>query len=76
MFFRPLEREPLPVRHEKKVDKKMAGELLKTGRSHAKDLYSAKKGQTFAADIVMKAEDGRVNFSLDFPKREGKKKNK
>lgn len=61
---------------KKKVDKKMAGELLKTGRSHAKDLYSAKKGQTFAADIVMKAEDGRVNFSLDFPKREGKKKNK
>ena len=53
----------------------MAGELLKTGRSHAKDLYSAKKGQTFAADIVMKAEDGRVNFSLDFPTREGKKKN-
>ena len=61
---------------KKKVDKKMAGELLKTGRSHAKDLYSAKKDQTFAADIVMKAEDGRVNFSLDFPKEEGKKKNK
>ena len=58
---------------KKKVDKKMAGELLKTGRSHAKDLYSAKKDQTFEADIVMKAEDGRINFSLDFPKREERK---
>lgn len=54
---------------KKKVDKKMAGELLKTGRSHAKDLYSAKKDQTFEADIVMKTEDGRVSFSLAFPER-------
>ena len=64
---------------KKKIEKKMAKELLKTGRSHAKDLYSAKKDQTFAADIVMKAEDGRIDFSLAFPKREegkqeGKKK--
>ena len=64
---------------KKKIEKKMAKELLKTGRSHAKDLYSAKRDQTFAADIVMKAEDGRIDFSLAFPKREegkqeGKKK--
>lgn len=59
----------------KTVDKKMAKELLKTGRSHTEDLYSEKKGQNFEADIVMKIEDGRVNFSLEFPKREeGKQK--
>ncbi len=58
---------------KKKIDKKMAKELLKTGRSHAKDLYSEKKGQNFEADILMKIEDGRVNFSLEFPKREEKK---
>ncbi|GFI46925.1 hypothetical protein IMSAGC019_02245 [Lachnospiraceae bacterium] len=62
---------------KKKIDKKMAKELLKIGRSHAKDLYSAKKDQTFEADIVMKIEDGRANFSLAFPKREeGKQKGK
>lgn len=62
---------------KKKIDKKMAKELLKTGRSHAKDLYSEKKGRTFEADILMKIEDGRVNFSLEFPKREeGKQKGK
>ena len=62
---------------KKKIEKKMAKELLKTGRSHAKDLYSAKRDQTFAADIVMKAEDGRIDFSLDFPKgEEGKQEGK
>lgn len=58
---------------KKKIDKKMAKEFLKSGRSHAKDLYSEKKGQNFEADILMKIEDGRVNFSLEFPKREEKK---
>ena len=62
---------------KKKIDRKMAQELLKRGRSHAKDLYSAKKDQTFEADIVMKTEDGRINFSLEFPKwEEGKQKGK
>jgi len=59
---------------KKKIDKKMAKEFLKSGRSHAKDLYSEKKGRNFEADILMKAEDGRVNFSLEFsPKKEEKK---
>ena len=58
----------------KKIDKKTAKELLKTGRSRAKDLYSAKKDGTFEADIVMKTDKGRVDFSLEFPpKKEGKK---
>lgn len=61
---------------KKTVDQKMARELLITGRSHAKDLYSAKKGGTFEADIVMKTEDGRVNFSLEFPPKKEEKKQK
>lgn len=60
----------------KKIDKKMAAELLKTGRTYIKDLYSAKKDQFFEADLEMKAEDGKVLFSLSFPKGEQKKKAK
>jgi len=57
----------------KTVDKKMAQELLKNGRSHAKDLYSAKKGRTFEADIVMEIENGRAGFSLEFPPKKKEK---
>lgn len=60
----------------KMVDQKMARELLKCGRSRAKDLYSAKKDQTFEADILMRIEDGRVNFSLEFPPKKEEKKQK
>ena len=54
---------------KKLVDKKMAAELLEKGRTHVKDLYSQKTGRTFAADLLMTAEDGRANFSLEFPKK-------
>lgn len=30
--------------------------------------YSAKKDKTFAADLVMRVEDGRAQYSLEFPK--------
>lgn len=56
---------------KKTVDKKMAADLLKNGRTHVKDLYSQKKGKTFAADVLMKTEDGRASFSLEFPRRKG-----
>ncbi len=61
---------------KKLVDKKMAAELLEKGRTHVKDLYSQKTGRTFAADLLMTAEDGRANFSLEFPKKKGKGKGK
>ena len=44
----------------KTLDKKMAVDLLKKGRTHVKDFYSAKKDKTFAADLVMRVEDGRA----------------
>ena len=41
---------------------------MKKGRTHVKDFYSAKKDKTFAADLVMRVEDGRAQYSLEFPK--------
>ena len=62
---------------EKKLDKNMAAELLKNGSVHVKDLYSKKKDLYFEADLHMEAdENGRVNFSLSFPKKKAKTKNK
>ena len=52
----------------KTLDKKMAVDLLKKGRTHVKDFYSAKKDKTFAADLVMYVEEGRAQYSLEFPK--------
>ena len=61
---------------KKTIDKKMAADLLKTGKTHVTDLYSAKKNATFAADLVMQMENGRPAFSLSFPKTyNGKKRN-
>lgn len=58
----------------KTLDKKMAADLLKKGSTHVKDFYSAKKDKTFAADLVMRVEDGRAQYSLEFPKTPMKKK--
>lgn len=52
----------------KTLDKKMAVDLLKKGRTHVKDFYSAKKDKTFAADLVMRVEENRAQYSLEFPK--------
>lgn len=58
----------------KTLDKKMAVDLLKKGRTHVKDFYSVKKDKTFAADLVMRVEDGRAQYSLEFSKAPMKKK--
>ena len=58
----------------KTLDKKMAVDLLKKGRTHVKDFYSAKKDKTFAADLVMRVEEGRAQYSLEFPKAPMKEK--
>lgn len=65
-------------RTQKTIDKCMAAELLKSGKVRIKDLYSAKKNMYFEADLVMDANEERVNFSLEFPKSkfQGKKKKK
>ena len=58
----------------KTLDKKMAVDLLKKGRTHVKDFYSVKKDKTFAADLVMRVKDDRAQYSLEFPKAPMKKK--
>jgi hypothetical protein len=37
------------------------------------DFYSAKKNKTFDADLVMRVENGRAQYSLEFPKTPAKK---
>ena len=54
---------------KKSMDKKMAVELLKNGRTHVKGLYSKKKDSKFDADLVLGLEDGKARFSLEFPKK-------
>ena len=54
---------------KKSMNKKMAVELLKRGRTHVKGLYSKKKDSKFDADLVLGVEDGKARFSLEFPKK-------
>ena len=54
---------------KKMIDKKMAAELLKDGRTYVPDLYSQKKGRTFAAYLMLEAADGKAAFRLEFPKK-------
>lgn len=54
----------------KTMDKKMAVGLLKEGRVHVDDFYSAKKDKTFEADLLMQTDGGTVRFALEFPKRD------
>lgn len=58
---------------KKSVSKKMAAELLAKGKTHVKELFSAKTGKTFEADLLMTVNDGKAMFSLEFPQRKTKK---
>ena len=60
---------------KKKLTKKMAVALLKDGRVHVTGFYSEKKGRNFDADLVMKDDGERVNYSLDFSRNASAKKN-
>lgn len=57
---------------EKKLDKKMAKELLDKACTHVKGLYSKKKDARFDADLLMTLENGKSKFHLEFPKRKHK----
>lgn len=58
---------------EKKLDKKMAKELLDKACTHVKGLYSKKKDARFDADLLMTLENGKPKFHLEFPKRKRKR---
>lgn len=57
---------------EKKLDKKMAKELLDKACTHIKGLYSKKKDSRFDANLLMTLENGKPKFHLEFPKRKHK----
>ena len=57
---------------EKKLDKKLAKELLDKACTHVKGLYSKKKDARFDADLLMTLENGKPKFHLEFPKRKHK----
>lgn len=64
---------------KKPMTKAMAAEFLKSGRVHAKGLYSSRTGKTFDADIVLdnKTDPDRgqmISFRLEFPETGRKKK--
>lgn len=60
---------------KKKIDRKMAGELLAKGKTHAKDFYSAKNDRNFEADLLMEVSpDGRVSFHMEIPKKRSGRK--
>ena len=52
----------------------MVAELLKDGRTYVPDMYSQKKGRTFAAYLCLDTEDGRASFRLEFPKKKREKR--
>lgn len=57
----------------KQIDKRMAQDLLSSGRTHVTDFYSQKTGKNFTADLLMEVSDGRANFKLEFPQRKSRK---
>lgn len=57
---------------EKKLDKRMAKELLDKACTHVRGLYSKKKDVRFDADLLLTLEDGKPKFHLEFPKRKHK----
>ena len=61
---------------EKKLDKRMAKELLDKACTHVRGLYSKKKDVRFDADLLLTLEDGKPKFHLEFPKRKHKGQSK
>lgn len=55
---------------KKELTKKMAGDLLKKGRTSVKGMWSEKKGTSYDAVVVLDDTGGKyVRFKLEFPKR-------
>ena len=55
---------------KKELTKKMAGDLLKKGRTSVKGMWSEKKGAAYDAVVVLDDTGEKyVRFKLEFPKR-------
>ena len=58
---------------KKTVSRKMAADLLAKGKTHVKDLFSAKTGKTFEAELLMNVDNGKVSYGLEFAQKKAKK---
>ena len=55
---------------KKEFTKKIAGDLLKKGRSNVKGMWSEKKGAAYDAAVILDDTGGKyINFKLEFPKK-------
>ena len=60
---------------KKELTRKMAGDLLKKGRTSVKGMWSEKKGAAYDAVVVLDdTGDKYVNFKLEFSDKRGGKK--
>ena len=58
------------ISRKKELTRKMAGDLLKKGRTFVKGMWSEKKGSTYDAVVVLNDTGEKyVRFKLEFPKR-------
>ncbi|MBR0456942.1 MAG: DNA topoisomerase 3 [Firmicutes bacterium] len=57
----------------KTMTRDMVVDLLTDGRTFVKGLYSKKRDKSFSADLVLDVQDGKVSYSLEFPKNQGRK---
>lgn len=57
----------------KTMTRDMVVDILTDGRTFVKGLYSKKRDKSFSADLVLDVQDGKVNYSLEFPKNQGRK---
>jgi DNA topoisomerase-3 len=55
---------------KKELTKKIASDLLKSGKSKVNGLYSEKTGKTYDAAVVLADTGGKyVNYKLEFDKK-------
>ena len=61
-FFCYVRKSYFKIREEKQIGKN-------TATGVGTELYSQKKGRTFAAYLMLEAADGKAAFRLEFPKK-------
>ena len=58
------------VSRKKELTRKIAADLLKTGRTHVKGFWSEKKGKAYDATVLLDDTGGKyINFKLEFQKK-------
>lgn len=63
------------ITRRKELTKKMASDLLETGKTHVKGMWSEKKGSTYDATVILDDTGNKyVNFKMEFgPKKKRKR---